>query len=130
MKHLASIFLWLSTPFKIFLSSPPRAALPTSSSVRRIFNDPRAVPLLYRKVVDHRPHDLCRGAQRIQRNQRRQAILIKKLLTQGVVLMALARAQNRPVQSAAVLHQTMQIPGLVRTVKMAEPDVNDPRRQV
>ena len=31
--------------FKDFLSSPPRAALPTSSSVRRIFNDTRAVPL-------------------------------------------------------------------------------------
>ena len=34
-----------STPFQDFLSLPPRAALPASSSARRIFKDTRAVPL-------------------------------------------------------------------------------------
>ena len=34
-----------STPFQDFSSSPPRAALPRSSSARRIFKDTRAVPL-------------------------------------------------------------------------------------
>ena len=34
-----------STTYQDFLSSPPRAALPASSSARRIFKDTRAVPL-------------------------------------------------------------------------------------
>ena len=34
-----------STPFQDFSSLPPRAALPRSSSARRIFKDTRAVPL-------------------------------------------------------------------------------------
>ena len=87
--------------------------------------DQRAVALFDRQVVDHRPHNLSRGLRGVEFDQRRQTVLRQELFPHRRIIGAHARAKDRPIMRFATLHQTVQIPRLMRAVKIAHADMND-----
>ena len=91
--------------------------------------DQRAVTLFNREVVDHGAHNLGRGLRGIEFNQRRQTVLRQKLLAHRRIIGAHACAKDRPIMRLPVLHQTVQIPRLMRTVEIAHADMHDAGRQ-
>lgn len=91
--------------------------------------DQRSVAFFDRQVVDHRSDHLGRYILRIKLDQRCQAILRQKLFTHGRIIGPDACADDRPVVGLAVLHQAMQVPGLVGPVKIADTDMHDARCQ-
>ena len=87
--------------------------------------DQGTVALFDWQVVDHRAHNLGRGLRGVEFDQRCQTILRQELLAHGRIIGAHARAEDRPVMRLAVLHQTMQIPRLMRAVEIAHADMHD-----
>ena len=87
--------------------------------------DEGGVPLLDRHVVDHRAGHLCRRAGRIELDQRRQAVLPQELVALRRIVRTDPGADDRPVVVEAELEQPVQVPGLVRAVEVAEPDMDD-----
>ena len=83
------------------------------------------MPFLDRHVVDHRADDLRRRAGRVELDQRRQAVLAQELLALRGVVRANAGADDCPVVVEPELEQPVQVPGLVRAVEVAEPDMDD-----
>ena len=92
-------------------------------------SDEGGVSLLHPHVVDHRAHHLCRLAGGVELDQRRQAVLPQELLALRRVVGTNPRTDDCPVVVETELEQAVQVPGLVRAVKVAESDVDDPRGQ-
>ena len=81
------------------------------------------------RVVDHRPHDLDRTAGGIKLDQGCQIVLRRHLQALCLVKGPYARAHDRPVMRLRLLHQPVQIPGLVTAVEVAEADMDDAGRE-
>ena len=82
-----------------------------------------------RQEINHRAADLGGFSRRVQFDQRGQAILRQQAVALRTVRRAHTGPDDGPVQRFALLHQTVQIPRLMRTVKIAKTDVHDPSRQ-
>ena len=87
------------------------------------------ISLLDRHIVDHRAGHLRRYAGRVELDQRRQAVLPQELRALRRIVGTHPGADDRPVAVEATLEQPVQVPGLVRAVEVAEPDMDDPRSQ-
>ena len=91
--------------------------------------DQRAIPVLDRQIVDHRPGDLGSGAGGVKFDQGGQAILRQQPFAHLCIIAAHTRPDDRPIHRQTRLHQPMQIPRLMGAVKIAQPDVYDARCQ-
>ena len=87
--------------------------------------DERAIALFDWQIVDHRAGHFGGTLVGGQLDQRCEAILRDQFLPHSCVVRADTCAENCPVQRLSLLHQPMQVPGLMRPVEIAEPDMHD-----
>ena len=91
--------------------------------------DQGGVVRLNRQEINHRPHHLGRLHSRVQHHQGRHAALSQQPLAHGSVAGAHPCSQNGPIMGLTHLHQLMQIPRLVCSMKIAHADVHNARGQ-
>ena len=87
--------------------------------------DEAHIPVFDRQVVDHGADDLSGTAAWIKLDEGRQTILRDQLVAHRRVIGPYPRADDRPVKRLALLHKPMQIPSLMRPVKVAKSDMDD-----
>lgn len=87
--------------------------------------DQRTVTIGNRQIIDHRADHLGRATGRVQLDQRAQPVLRGQKIAHGGVIGAYARTDDGPVLRQPLLHQPVRIPGLMRTVEIAQTDMND-----
>ena len=91
--------------------------------------DEGRIVIFDRQIVDHRSDHFCRHARRCQLNQGRQTILLQEFFSLNRIVRTHTGPDHCPVMVKSKFEELLQVPGLMRTLEIAEPDVDNSRRQ-